>query len=220
MAHYEDDGTWIWVSFATESRLIITHTIGERKQYVADKIIDDTAQRLSSKPLFVTDGLKFYTKALLRCFGQSMEYPSTGKRGRPRISKIVPTNDLRYAQVIKHRKEGRLTEVEHRAIFGNNIDPKQITTSLIERQNLTFRQDNNRISRKTIGFSKNHNGLSKQMMLYFTHFDFCRGHGSLKHHNQNGKWEKYSPAREQGLTNHNWTMRELLTFPYHQISTN
>lgn len=220
MAHYEDDGTWIWVSFATESRLIIAHAIGERKQYMADQIIDDTAQCLDTMPLFVTDGLRFYTKALLQYYGQLMDFPSTGKRGRPRISKIVPAPYLRYAQVIKHRKEGRLTEVEHRVIFGNDIDPSQISTSLIERQNLTFRQDNNRISRKTIGFSKNHKGLTDQMMLYFTHFDFCRGHGSLKHKNQNGKLEKYSPAREQGITKHNWTLRELLTFPYHQISTN
>lgn len=220
MAHYEDDGTWIWVSFATESRLIIAHAIGERKQYVADQIINDTAQRLSSMPLFVTDGLKFYTNALLHQFGQLMTFSSTGKRGRPRMPKIVPGPDLNYAQVIKHRKEGRLTEVEHRVIFGNDIEPSQISTSLIERQNLTFRQDNNRISRKTIGFSKIQKGLADQMMLYFTHFDFCRGHGSLKHKNQNGKLEKYSPAREQGITNHNWTMRELLTFPYHKISTN
>ena len=90
MAHYEDDGTWIWVSFATESRLIIAHAIGERKQYMANKIIDDTAKRLDTMPLFVTDGLRFYTKALLRHFGQLMEFPSTGKRGRPRISKVVP----------------------------------------------------------------------------------------------------------------------------------
>lgn len=220
MAHYEDDGTWIWVSLATESRLIIAHAIGARKQYMADQIINDTAQRLSSMPLFVTDGLKFYKKALLHYFGHLMEVPSTGKRGRPKNPITIPIDDLRYAQVIKHRENGCLIGVEHRVIFGEDIDANQITTSLIERQNLTFRQDNNRISRKTIGFSKNHIGLTDQMMLYFTHFDFCRGHWSLRHNNLKGHLEKYTPAREQGLTDHNWTLRELLTFPYHQISTN
>ena len=216
MAQYEDDGTWVWVSLASKSRLVISHAIGERKQYMANRIINETANRLATMPLFVTDGLRFYTKALLNRFGKLIEFLRTGKRGRPRIPKIVPTPGLKYAQVIKHRKDGHLCKVEHRIIFGEDIDPGEISTSLIERQNLTFRQDNNRISRKTIGFSKIQEGLEAQLMLYFTNFNFCRGHWSLKHRNNNGCWEKYTPAREQGLTDHNWTLRELLTFPYHQ----
>jgi IS1 family transposase len=216
MEEYEDDGTWIWVSFAPKYRLVIAHSVGERKQYVADEIVNKTCERIGSKPLFVTDGLKFYTKALLKKFNIIVEFPRTGKRGRPRKPKLLPDSDLRYAQVIKHRSGSRLREVEKRIVFGSDIDENEISTSLIERQNLTFRQDNNRISRKTIGFSKKIKRLDDQMTLYFTHFDFCRGHWSLKHLNEKGRWERYTPTRECGLTNHNWTMRELLTFPYHQ----
>ena len=95
----------------------------------------------------------------------------------------------------------------------------KITTSYIERQNLTIRQDNNRVSRKTIGFSKKLRELNGQMTLYFAHFNFCRGHGSLKHPDENGVMRKYSPAMECELIDHNWTLRELLNSPYHITST-
>jgi len=99
-----------------------------------------------------------------------------------------------------------------------DIDPKDISTSLVERRNLTLRQDNNRIPRKTIGFSKRLDELDKQMTLYFAHFNFCRGHGSLIHLDCSGRKRKSSPAKECGLTDHNWSLRELLTYPYHRKS--
>jgi IS1 family transposase len=154
-AKIEDDGAWMWVSFAPESRLIIDFVLGPRKQYVADELIDITDKHLSdSKPFFVTDGLKFYAKTLLKKYGEWVEFPRTGKKGRPKKPALIPDKGLKYAQVIKNRQGKRLREVEKRVIFGQNIDQREISTSLLERQNLTFRQDNNRISRKTIGFSK------------------------------------------------------------------
>jgi len=74
--------------------------------------------------------------------------------GDPKSPKLIVDDLLKYAQVIKMRVNGRLNKVIKRIIFGKNVDPKMISTSYIERQNLTCRQDNNRISRKTIGFSK------------------------------------------------------------------
>ena len=61
---------------------------------------------------------------------------------------------MRYAQVVKKRINGVLEKVEQKIIFGKDIEQKEISTTLLERQNLTFRQDNNRVSRKTIGFFK------------------------------------------------------------------
>ncbi len=220
MEKYEDDGTWVWTSFAPKYRMVIAHAVGERKQYVADRIIEVTKKRLSSTPLFVSDGLKFYTGALLKHYGHEVSFSPTGNRGRPRMPTIIPNPDLNYAQVIKHRKSGHLCSVEKRVVFGNGIEKKEISTSLMERQNLTFRQDNNRISRKTIGFSKKLNWLDKQMFLYFGNFNFCRGHGSLKHRDNNGIMRKNAPLKEYGLIDHNWTLKELLTFPYYITSTN
>src|SRR5512136_1554587 len=170
----------MWISFAPESRLIIDFILGPRKQYVADEFIEATDKHLSdSKPLFVSDGLKFYAEALLKKYGELVEFPRTGKRGRPKKPARIPDKDLKYAQVVKSKQGKKLQKVEKRVIFGQNIDQSEISTSLLERQNLTFRQDNNRVSRKTIGFSKKLRSLYNQMRLYCTHFNFCRDHMGL-----------------------------------------
>lgn len=219
MKEYEDDGTWVWVSFASDYRLVLAHVVGERKQYTADQLIRLTKKRLSSLSLFVSDGLKFYAKAILKLYGQMKTFSPTGKRGRPRRPKLVPPDDLKYAKIIKQRDNGRLTKVTKEIVFGRAIEDSLISTSLIERLNLTLRQDNNRISRKTIGFSKKIEKLDAQMTLYFSNFNFCRGHGSLKHRNDKGVIEMNCPAKEYGLIDHNWSLRELLTYPYYITTT-
>ena len=213
MEVYEDNGSWMWVSFASESRLIVAFTIGPRKQYVADELVKLTDDCLSeNKPVFVTDGLNFYKVALLNHYGVQVEYPKTGKRGRPRKPKKVPSKSLKYAQLVKKRKGRKLKKVEKKVIFGEGIEQSAISTSLTERQNLTFRQDNNRVSRKTIGFSKIAKWLVNQMKLYCTHFNFCRGHGGLKYKDERGVKCKNTPAREAGITQSKWNLKELLTF--------
>jgi len=119
---------------------------------------------------------------------------------------------LRCAQIVKKRTGGKLHKVEKNIIFGKSIEQSEISTSLIERQNLTFRQDNNRVSRKTIGFSKIAKWLVNQMKLYCTHFNFCRGHGGLKHKDERGVECKNTPARAAEITDSKWTLRNLLTF--------
>jgi IS1 family transposase len=210
----------MWVSFAPEFRLIIDFIIGPRKQYVADALIEATDKHLSdSKPLFVTDGLKLYIEALLKKYGKMIEFPKTGKRGRPKNPAIVPDENLRYAQVIKNRKEGKLHNVEKKIIFGQDIDNTEISTSLLERQNLTLRQDNNRVSRKTIGFSKKLEGLYSQMKLYCTHFNFCREHEGLTRINEKGVRYKVTPSQECGITRKKWTLVELLNYRPLKTST-
>jgi IS1 family transposase len=211
MEIYEDDGPWMWVAFAPGCRLIVDFIIGPRKQHMADKLLELVSKRLKSIPLFITDGLKFYAEAILKKYGELIEFPRTGLRGRPKKPKVVPKKDLKYAQVIKN-EEGGSKKVERKVIFGDNIEQSQISTSLIERQNLTFRQDNNRVSRKTIGFSKRVEWLTNHMRLYCTHFNFCRGHGGLKYKDERGVIRKNTPARECGITESKWTLRDLLTF--------
>ena len=80
----------------------------------------------------------FYRKALLNVYGVVKEFPRTGKRGRPKQPTIIPSNDLRYAQVVKTRKGGILQKVEKKVIFGENIDEREISTTLIERQKSNY----------------------------------------------------------------------------------
>jgi IS1 family transposase len=204
---------------ATECRLVLSHVVGERSQRSADGLVKRTAQCLKSLPLFVTDGLKFYKIALLKQYGKLQSFARTRKRGRPRRPRFIPDELLKYAQIIKQRAGGILMKVEKRVIFGQEIDPKAVSTSYIERQNLTCRQDNNRISRKTIGFSKENEPLDQQLTLYFAKFNFCRKHRSLRYTDENGITKFNSPAKQAGLIGHVWSLRELLTFPYHKIQT-
>lgn len=216
---FEDEGTWVWISMATSSRLVVSHVIGERSQEMADNLVANTAKHLGSMPLFVTDGLKFYPNALLKQYGQLQAFPRTGKRGRPRSPRLVASDLLKYAQIIKEKAGGALKKVTKRIIYGKDIDSKMISTSYIERLNLTCRQDNNRISRKTIGFSKRTRGLYEQMILYFANFNYCREHLSLKYKDELGKNRFDCPAKKAGLIDHIWSLSELLTYPYYKTRT-
>jgi IS1 family transposase len=91
---YDDEGTWIWISIATECRLVISHFVGERSQESADKLVERTAKCLKAVPLFVTDGLKFYKIALLKQYGKLRSFARTGKRGRPRRSRLIASELL------------------------------------------------------------------------------------------------------------------------------
>lgn len=205
---------------ASECRMVLAYAVGKRNQTMAKDIVARTAKRLATIPLFVTDGLKFYSRALLEQYGFWREYPATGKRGRPRRDRLVPYKNLKYAQIIKIRQGGRLKEVIKKKVFGKEIDPILISTSLIERLNLTLRQDNNRISRKTIGFSKKIEALREQMNLYFANYNFCRIHRSLRQPDGEGKMVTCTPARYFGLVNRNLDLKELLIMPYYRMPTN
>ena len=77
MKDYEDAGSWMWVAFAPSCRLIVDFIIGPRKQYIADRLLDvnSKASFKNSIPLFVTDGLKFYTEAILKKYGKLSRVP-------------------------------------------------------------------------------------------------------------------------------------------------
>ena len=224
------DECWIWLSFASKHRIILACEIGPRNQLMADKIVEQTIKRINQEnlPLFVTDGLKAYGTALKKYFFEVIEFKKTGKRGRPKKPKRIPHRNLRYGQVVKQRENGRIVKVHKRIIYGStkNIQMKDITTSLIERQNLTLRQENHRLARKTLGYSKKNKWLGFQSSLYVTYYNFCRPHDSLKimdwKHINGDVWRKFrkqTPMLSIGKTDHIWTLDELLKFPIHKIST-
>jgi len=187
---------------------------------MADELVKRTARKLGNVPLFVTDGLNFYKIAIQKQYGKLRIYERTGKPGRPKSSKVVISEIVQYAQVVKKRSEGKIKKVIKKVIYGSEIDPKLITTNYIERQNLTLRQDNNRISRKTIGFSKQKERLKESIELYLANFNYCRKHRGLRYADEDGVTRFKCPAWAQGLTDHIWSLHELLTFPYHKKATN
>lgn len=224
------EGVWEWLSFAPEHRIILAAHVGPRTKESAKAIIDKTDKVLDGElPLFVSDGLKLYIETILEKYHYLKEYPKTGKRGRPRKPKKKPLSQLKYAQIIKKRKKGNVVGSKKKIIYGDDkeISEEDISTSYIERQNLTLRQENHRLARKTLGYSKSKKWLRHQSVLYKTYYNFVRTHDALKIKSRKKisehVWQKYeyrTPAMSAGITNHVWSLNELLRFPYHKTSTN
>jgi intein/homing endonuclease len=134
-----------------------------------------------------------------------------------------------YAQVVKHRKKGRVVEVSRSVVFGKKKEVEKvaqglkktngrkgkINTAYVERNNLTLRQDNGRLSRKTLAFSKNRRELQYQLDFWSAYANFVKPHGALKITtpvDSTRKWLLRTPAIASGITDHIWTFKELLCY--------
>jgi hypothetical protein len=155
--------------------------------------------------------------------------PRTGQRGRPRKPKQIPAPELRYAQVVKRREGRKLVEVLRKVVYGNpdQIPENAISTSLLERQNLTIRQDNARLTRKTLAFSKDQDDLRAQLALYIAYANLVHKHHALRlpfdekvRGKVRRKWAPRTPAAmAAGRTDHPWSLRELLTYKHYITSS-
>jgi IS1 family transposase len=225
---------WVWMAFAPEWRLVPAFVIGKRVQENADLLIDRLkAVSCSFIPFFTSDQLPHYPKALLHGYGlPEVIVQIPGKRGRKPKPKLLPPSDLLYAQVVKQRQGGRVVAVTKKVIFGcpaavqarlaASTVSKTINTSFVERNNLTCRQCNGRLSRKVLSFSKDLTWMEKHLWLSLTYYHFVlphsslaqplpkpqptRGSGSLK------KSQPVTPAMMAGITDHVWTMEELFNY--------
>lgn len=215
---------------ASEHRLILAVVVGPRSQRCAHQLIERTAYVLCGQmPLFVSDGLDSYGVALLDRYHVSVSYPPTQKRGRPRSPEKRPDPDLRYAQVVKKREKGRLVSVSKRIVYGDDssIASEDITTSLVERLNLTLRRENSTLQRKTLSFAKDEDELTAHLALQVAYYHFVRPHLSLREKitdvsekEPSRRWRKRTPAMSAKITDHVWSLRELLTFRPYITSTN
>jgi len=222
---------WIWVSFVPEHRLVLTTHVGRHDKKDAKAVVEKSKERLGEGPLplFVSDGWDAYIDALLGAFHRMQDRPSTGRPGRPPGPQMIPDPQLRYAQLVKVRKNGRVVDIHKRVVFGEEgtVDKDAISTSLIERENLSLRQDNRRLSRKTNGFSKCIEMLNHQVAFYRVYTNCVKKHASLRKQinekvvgSVRRKWRHRTPAMSAGITDHVWSLRELLTFKVAFISTN
>jgi IS1 family transposase len=209
---------WVGVAFAREYRLMLSFWIAGQEPDVAEPLIARTEERLleGTWPIWVSDGMDAYGEALKKRHCLLKLYPRTGKRGRPRRPKWVACPKLRYGQVVKARNERRrVTGVYKQSRYGR-VPLYRITTVYIERHNLTLRQENRRLTRKTLGFSKKADGLWNQLFLHQGYFNFVRPHRGLKlavpapSPNQQ-KWICRTPALAAGLTDHVWSLREFMS---------
>lgn len=197
---------------------MLSFMIGTQEPSLAEPLVERTEERLAkgSWPVWVSDGMDAYGEALKNRHCIVQTYPRTGKRGRPRRDKLVACPQLRYGQVVKERDtRHRVIGVFKRSRYGD-IPFNKITTVYIERHNLNLRHENRRLTRKTIAFSKAGEGLTQQLFLYQGYYNFVRPHRGLRlriPHHQRGwqKWQPRTPAMAAGLTDHSWSLKEVMS---------
>ena len=164
-----DGRQWVWVSFAPEGRLLLAADVGPRTFQSALRLIQLTAAVVYGVPCFFSDGFSSYLPALVAVYYHIREFARTSKRGRPRKPVIEPHPDLVYAQVVKHKQQGRLKALTQRVCCGTarltDLGLK-ISTSLIERVNLTLRQSLAPLTRKGLGCCKDREQLRRRVVFF------------------------------------------------------
>ena len=223
---------WVWTAIDPESKLLLVIDVGERTLAMAQRVVHQVARVLAPgcMPLFLTDGFKEYTTALLTHYGhwvQPSRRQATGPAPKPRW---MPLPGLLYAQVIKTVRRRRLVRVSHRVVFGTLAAIEQvlavhgwhINTAFIERVNLSIRQHVAAVGRRVSTLCKGEDGMRQQLALYHVYYNFCLPHASLRqplpqpvptHGTGSAQlWQPRTPAMAAGLTEHVWTLREVLLF--------
>jgi IS1 family transposase len=179
---------WTWTAIDADTKLIVSYTLGQRGAETAHEFMQDVASRLSTRIQLTTDGHRVYAEAVEGAFGADIDYAM--------LVKIYgASNDSPESRYSPATCIGCRT-----GVLAGNPDPKHISTSFVERQNLSMRMGMRRFTRLTNGFSKKLENHGHMVALYFMHYNFCRVHKTLR----------VTPAMEAGLTNHVWTIEELI----------
>lgn len=184
----EKGDQYVFVAMDADSKLVINHVIGKRDRWTTHEFTQDLSSRLNgNRPQITSDGFDAYAEAIESAFGDNVDYaqilkdyvaqhPGRGRYSPPRVS-----------------------SVKKKTIRGNP-HKGNISTSYVERQNLTMRMQMRRFTRLTNAFSKKLRNLKAAVALHFAYYNFCRVHQSLR----------VTPAMAAGLTDHIWELDELL----------
>jgi IS1 family transposase len=216
---------WIWIAFDAINKITLAYTIGKRTLPYAISLIEEVKRvTLSIPDLFSSDQLDQYANALLHVYGRFV-YPSRKPGpGRPPKARLVPPEDLNYVQVVKEYKKYRVVNVSRKVVFGepekiqnilaDSSVSQKINTAYVERNNGTIRHMDARCVRKSFCFSKSRINHERQLALTLAYCHLCRPHKTLtKRHGQ-----PTTPFMAAHLTDHVWSMGELLNFKNDEIA--
>jgi len=178
---------WTWTAIDADSKLMVSWMVGDRDAECAGRFMQDLAGRLGNRCQLTTDGHGVYERAVVDAFGWNVD----------------------YAQLIKEYGESREKESRYSPcecigtkkipVIGRPIK-EDVSTSFVERANLTMRMGMRRFTRLTNGFSKKVDNHRAAVAIHFMHYNFCRVHKTLR----------VTPAMESGLANHVWELAELI----------
>jgi IS1 family transposase len=178
--------TWTWTALDAESKLCVSCRVGGRDAGMAFEFMHDLAGRLAHRVQLTTDGHRVYLNAVESAFGSDIDYAMLVK-----IYGHDATDDSRYSPP-------QCVDCKPIAITGRP-DPKHISTSFVERQNLTMRMGMRRFTRLTDGFSKKVENHAAMVAIHFMHYNFARIHKTLR----------VTPAMAAGLADHVWSLEEI-----------
>jgi IS1 family transposase len=233
---------WVWTAMDPTSKLLVVVDVGCRTLAMAQRVVHQVTRVLAPGcvPLFLTDGLKDYGTALLTHFGFWMQPERRQDKGPMPKPRWMPLPELLYAQVVKSYRRRRIVGVTHRVVFGSRLAIEQmlarcgwtINTAFVERLNLDIRQGVAAIGRRVNTLCQGEAGLRDQLALFQVYHNFVRPHASLRQplsvpEVTNGRgsaklWRPCTPAMAAGLTDHVWSLREVLMFrvpPWPQLQT-
>jgi IS1 family transposase len=178
---------WTWTALDAETKLIPCWYVGTRDAGAALHFMHDLAARLSHRVQLTTDGHKPYLTAVADAFGGDIDYATLTK-----IYGEGPKTEARYspAQCMGARK----------ALISGKPEHAHVSTSFVERHNLTIRMGNRRFTRLTNAFSKKVENHEHMLALFFMYYNFCRIHQSLR----------VTPAMEAGISKHVWNLVEVI----------
>ncbi len=178
---------WTWVAIDADTKLVPAFTVGTRGAQTAKHFMDDLASRLANRVQLTTDGHRVYLNAVEDAFGSEIDYAMLVK-----IYGADATNDTKYspAECIGCQTVG----------ITGRPDPKHVSTSFVERQNLTMRMSMRRFTRLTNGFSKKVENHAWMLAIHYMHYNFCRIHKSLR----------VTPAMAAGVSEHVWFIEEIV----------
>lgn len=181
---------WTWTAICPETKLIICFLVAQRNLDCAVQFLTDLQKRLIYTPQLSTDGLHCYEEAVAIVFGNAIDFAMLDKN-------IVESGNKKKLFINRKKISG-------------NPNMNKLSTSFVERQNLTMRTQIKRFTRKTNAFSKKIENLRYAVALHFMYYNFCRSHQSLNLKRNLG----ITPAMAEDITDHKWSIEEIVKLAY------
>jgi IS1 family transposase len=177
---------WTWTAIDADTKLCLTYYVGDRGKHSAYNFMCDAAKRISGRPQITTDAHRPYLQAIEDAFGTEVDYAQLHK-----IFGAATPDESRYSPAT-------CIGCDMKTVMGNP-DPKHVSTSFVERQNLSMRMGIRRFTRLTNAFSKKVENHAASVAIWFMYYNFVRVHQTLR----------VTPAMEAGISDHVWSIEEM-----------
>ena len=185
--HFGYGDVWTWVAIDADTKLVLCWLIAGRDAGAAEVLMRDLADRLATRVQLTTDGLKAYLIAVESAFGGDVDFSQLVK-----MYGAAPESETRYSP-------GECVGCTRKRVVGNP-DPKHVSTSYVERHNLTMRMSMRRFTRLTNAFSKKIENHAAAVALFYMYYNFGRIHQTLR----------ITPAMAAGVSDHVWDIEEIV----------